>query len=212
MFRKSVFTMQGRFRACITFDPFCEAHFMIQKHSAQSYSYRIALGGIIASLCMLCMFLTGVFPMFYLILPMLASGLIFLMALETSTYWGFLTYISVGLLSVFVTPNKDAALAFLIFFGYYPLLRPKMEHSRLRLLAFLLRLALFNAAVLGFFWISVYVLGMKALLDSLGDYGKYGGWILLGIANLMFLSYDYIMGAFPTVYRQHLKPRIFPRH
>ena len=53
---------------------------------------------------------------------------------------------------------------------------------------------------------------MKALLDSLGDYGKYGGWILLGIANLMFLSYDYIMGAFPTVYRQHLKPRIFPRH
>lgn len=185
---------------------------MIQKHSAQSYSYRIALGGIIASLCMLCMFLTGVFPMFYLILPMLASGLIFLMALETSTYWGFLTYISVGLLSVFVTPNKDAALAFLIFFGYYPLLRPKMEHSRLRLLVFLLRLALFNAAVLGFFWISVYVLGMKALLDSLGDYGKYGGWILLGIANLMFLSYDYIMGAFPTVYRQHLKPRIFPRH
>ena len=111
-----------------------------------------------------------------------------------------------------MTPNKDAALAFLIFFGYYPLLRPKMEHSRLRLLAFLLRLALFNAAVLGFFWISVYVLGMKALLDSLGDYGKYGGWILLGIANLMFLSYDYIMGAFPTVYRQHLKPRIFPRH
>ena len=78
---------------------------MIQKHSAQSYSYRIALGGIIASLCMLCMFLTGVFPMFYLILPMLASGLIFLMALETSTYWGFLTYISVGLLSVFVTDS-----------------------------------------------------------------------------------------------------------
>ena len=62
-----------------------------------------------------------------------------------------------------------------------------------------LRLAFFNAAVLGFFWISVYVLGMKALLDSLGDYGKFGGWILLGIANLMFLSYDYIMGAFPTV-------------
>ena len=38
---------------------------MIQKHSAQSYSYRIALGGIIASLCMLCMFLTGVFPVSY---------------------------------------------------------------------------------------------------------------------------------------------------
>ena len=83
----------------------------------QSVSYRIALGGIIASLCMLSMFLTGVFPMFYLLLPMASSVLIFIMAIETSTYWGFLTYLSVGILSIFVTPNKDAALAFLLFFG-----------------------------------------------------------------------------------------------
>lgn len=184
---------------------------MEKKRSTQSFSYRIALGGIIASLCMLCMFLTGVIPMFYLLLPMAASGLIYTMALETSTYWGFLTYVAVGVLSIFITPNKDAALVFLLFFGYYPLLRPKMDKSRLRFFSFLLRLALFNAAVLVFFWGSVYLLGADELLESLGDYGKYGGWILLGIANLMFLSYDYIMGAFPTIYRRHLKTRIFPK-
>ncbi|MFR4476720.1 MAG: hypothetical protein ACLT3Y_05570 [Ruminococcus callidus] len=90
------------------------------KESAQSLSYHIALGGIIAALCIACMFLTGVFPMFYLILPMLASAFIYIMVLETSGYWGFLTYLSVGLLSIFVTPNKDASLAFLFFFGYFP--------------------------------------------------------------------------------------------
>lgn len=97
------------------------------KESAQSLSYHIALGGIIAALCIACMFLTGVFPMFYLILPMLASAFIYIMVLETSGYWGFLTYLSVGLLSIFVTPNKDASLAFLFFFGYFPLLRHLME-------------------------------------------------------------------------------------
>ena len=86
------------------------------KESSQSLSYHIALGGIIAALCIACMFLTGVFPMFYLILPMLASAFIYIMTLETGGYWGFLTYLSVGLLSVFVTPNKDASLAFLFFF------------------------------------------------------------------------------------------------
>ncbi len=96
----------------------------------QSYSYRIALGGILASLCLLCMFLTGVFPMFYLLLPMGSSALISIMAMETSPYWGFLTYLAVGLLSFFITPNKDAALVFLIFFGYYPLLRPKLKKIR----------------------------------------------------------------------------------
>lgn len=185
---------------------------MRQKESVQSLSYRIALGGIIASLCLVCMFLTGVFPMFYLILPMAASALIYIMALETSTYWGLLTYISVGLLSLFITPNKDAALVFLLFFGYYPLLRPKIKHTRWNFVAFLLRLALFNGAVFAFFWVSVYVLGMKELLESLGDYGKYGGWILLGTANVMFWCYDFCMGCFPLLYKKYLKSRIAPKH
>ncbi len=185
---------------------------MEKNHSTQSFSYRIALGGIIASLCILCMFLTGVIPMFYLLLPMAASGLIYIMALETSPYWGFLTYVSVGLLSLIITPNKDAALVFLLFFGYYPLLRPKIDQKLMKLVAFLLRLGIFNAAVMVFFWGSVYLLGADELLESLGDYGKYGGYILLGVANLMFLSYDYIIGTFPAIYRRHLKTRIFPRH
>ena len=165
------------------------------KESSQSLSYHIALGGIIAALCIACMFLTGVFPMFYLILPMLASAFIYIMTLETGGYWGFLTYLSVGLLSVFVTPNKDASLAFLFFFGYFPLLRNGMERFRWKFLGFLLRLAVFNAAVLTFFWVSVYVLGMKELL---------------GIANIMFFCYDFSMGSFPALYRRYLKPRISP--
>ncbi len=183
---------------------------MKSKESTQSVSYRTALGGIIAALCLVCMFLTGVFPMFYLILPMAASALIYIMVIETGVYWGILTYISVGLLSIFITPNKDASLAFLLFFGYYPLLRPKMDRLRWKALTLLIRFLLFNAGVMAFFGISVYILGMKELLESLGDYGKYGGWILLGIANMMFLCYDFTMGNFPALYRQHLKPRISP--
>ncbi len=184
---------------------------MEKKNSTGSYSYRIALGGIIASLCMMSMFLTGVIPMFYLLLPMICSGLIAIMAIETSPYWGFLTYVSVGLLSIFVTPNKDAALVFILFFGYYPLLRPILERLHMPPLAFLIRLAVFNAAVLVFFYGSIYLLGADELLESLGRYGKYGGWIMLGIANVMFLSYDYLISIFPSAYRKVLKPRIFPK-
>ncbi len=57
----------------------------------------------------------------------------------------------------------------------------------------------------------MYVLGMKELLESLGDYGKYGAWIMLGIANLMFLCYDYTICTFRILYQRHLKPRIFPK-
>lgn len=185
---------------------------MGKKHAAQSYSYRIALGGIIAALCMLGMFLSGVIPMLYLLLPMMCSGLICIMAMETSPAWGILTYVSVGLLSIFITPNKDAALVFILFFGYYPLLRPVLRERFPGPLAFLLCLGVFNAAVFAFFYGAIYILGAEELWESLGRFGRYGGYILLGIANVMFWSYDYLMGIFPEAYQKGLKPRIFPRH
>lgn len=179
-------------------------------NSFHTDSYRIALGGIIAALCVVCMFLTGVFPMFYLILPMLASALIYVMVIETGIGWGWMTYLSVGFLSFFITPNKDATLVFMLFFGYYPLLRARTNRTHWKVLTWILRLLIFNAAVLAFVGISIYLLGMEELLESMGDYGKYGGLILWGMANVMFLCYDFSMGNFPMLYRQYLKPRISP--
>ena len=90
----------------------------------QPLPYRIALGGTLASFCLLFLFITGVLPMFYLIMPMLCSLLILIMAETTSPYWAFIMYLAVGVLSLFITPNKDASLIFILFFGHYPLLRP----------------------------------------------------------------------------------------
>lgn len=178
-----------------------------QKHNVQTVSYRIALGGIITALCLICMFLTGVVPMFYLILPMIASVLIYIMAMETTVSWGGMTFVSVGLLSLFITPNKDAGIVFMLFFGYYPLLR--MLTTRVPgWLSFLLRLGIFNGAVLIFYYFLVFAMGAEELVESIGDYGKYGAEILLAICNIMFVSYDYIMGVFPEVYRKKLKPRL----
>ena len=58
----------------------------------RSISYRVALGGIIASLCLLAMFLTGVIPIFYILLPMIAGLLLSIMVTETGTRWALLTY------------------------------------------------------------------------------------------------------------------------
>ncbi|MFR7471616.1 MAG: hypothetical protein ACLUT1_01780 [Ruminococcus sp.] len=65
----------------------------------RSISYRVALGGIIASLCLLAMFLTGVIPIFYILLPMIAGLLLSIMVTETVTL-ASLTHLSVGVLSL----------------------------------------------------------------------------------------------------------------
>lgn len=174
----------------------------------RSLSYRIALGGTLASMCLACQFITGVFPVFYIIMPMLCGILVTVMALETSTWWGFLMYLAVGTLSLFVTPNKDAALIFIVFFGHYPLIRPYIRRIRFKPIGYLLRLILFNICMIAFFFITVYLFGMDDLLEEMGEFGKYGGLVLLGTANMMFVSYDYLMDISMELYRQKLHPKI----
>ena len=73
-------------------------------------SYKVALGGVISSLCLLAMFMAGVAPFLYLTLPMIAGALISIIVVEVNSSWALLTYIAVSLLSVFVTYDKESAL------------------------------------------------------------------------------------------------------
>ena len=73
----------------------------------QPLPYRIALGGTLASFCLLFLFITGVLPMFYLIMPMLCSLLILIMAETTSPYWAFIMYLAVPLASPLSQPDSS---------------------------------------------------------------------------------------------------------
>ena len=174
----------------------------------RSLSYRIALGGTLASMCLLCQFITGVFPVFYIVMPMICGVLVTVMAEETGRKWAFLMYLAVGTLSLFITPNKDAALIFIMFFGHYPLVRPVLSGMKVKPLGFALKVLFFNMCIILYFFLTVYILGMEELIEEMGELGKYGAVILLGTANTMFLSYDYLMDIATDLYRKKLHPKI----
>lgn len=178
----------------------------------RSLSYKIALGGTLASMCLMCQFITGVFPVFYIIMPMICSLLVTVMATETNTRWALLMFLAVSILSLFITPNKDAALIFIMFFGHYPLIRPAFLKLKPRILSFALKLIFFNICIICYFIITVFVLGAKELIDEMGEFGKYGGVILLGTANMMFISYDYLMDIAEDIYVKKFRSKIANRH
>ena len=162
----------------------------------QPLPYRIALGGTLASFCLLFLFITGVLPMFYLIMPMLCSLLILIMAETTSPYWAF------------ITPNKDASLIFILFFGHYPLLRPYLSRIRPGILRILIKLLIFNLCIGCYFGLVIFLFGMAEFLDNLGEFGKYGAYILAGCLNVMFLSYDFSLVTGMEFYRVKVLPKL----
>ncbi|MBP0972296.1 MAG: hypothetical protein J5851_00150 [Oscillospiraceae bacterium] len=174
-------------------------------------SYRVALGGIVSAFCLMGMFLTGVFPLLYLVLPMLAGLLLLIVVEEVGTEWAWLTYFAVGLLSLFVTFDKEAALIFIMFFGCYPILKLYINRIPTKWLRLIVKLLFFNLCMVAYFNLTVYVFGLTELMEAFEDWGKYGGAILLAILNPFFLMYDLSLTNMMVLYRKWLKPRILGR-
>ena len=170
-------------------------------------SYRVALGGIVAALCLVTMFLAGVLPALYLVLPMIAGVLLMIIAEEVSRSWAFLTYIAVSLLSLFITFDKEAALIFIMLFGHYPILRLYISKLRPKLLRGIIKLVIFNICVISYFYVTVYIFGLDQLVDEIGEYGKYGAYIMLGMADAVLIMYDISLDGANSIYKTRLAPK-----
>lgn len=170
-------------------------------------SYRVALGGIVSALCLVTMFLAGVIPALYLLLPGIAGILLMIISVEVNTGWAFLTYIAVGLLAMFVTFDKEAALIFIMFFGHYPILRFYIQKIPLGFIRFIIKLIVFNICIIAYFYITVYIFGLQDMLEEFDEIGKYGAYIMLCVSNIVFIIYDFDLEFLHKVYLKRILPK-----
>ena len=174
----------------------------------QNISYKIALGGILSSLCLLCMFLTGVFPVLYITLPMIAGVLMMIMSVEITPSWAYLTFFATGILSVFVTFDKEAALLYIMLFGHYPVTRQFIEKIRLPFVRLAVKLIIFNTCVLSEFYLAVSFLGITEFYEQLTEKGKPAAAGIIILVNFICLIYDRSLDSMLIIYNQKIKPKL----
>lgn len=174
-------------------------------------STQIALGGMFSALSVTMMFMTGLIPFATYAIPMLAGAMLIPVLVELGTGSALMVYASVSFLSLFVVVDKEAAMMFIVFFGYYPIVKHKLEQIPLRTLEYLIKLVLFNGAVIAGFSFLIYVLGMEEMLAEMSDLGKYAAIVMLGIGNVVFLIYDFALTRYYTLYVNWFKPHFLRR-
>lgn len=174
-------------------------------------STQIAIGGVFSALCLLLMFLTGLVPFATYALPAIAGAMLVAVVVENGRKTAVLVYISVSLLSLLIVPDREAALMFLAFFGYYPIIKQPIERVGSRLVQLLLKLLLFNAAIVGSFWVVIHVFGIAEMMSDLGGFGQYSALVLLLVGNVVFVMYDYILSRYTEIYIHWFKPRFLRR-
>ena len=112
----------------------------------------------------------------------------------------WLVYAVTGVLSFVLLPNKTPAAMYVVFLGYYPIIKEKIERLK-NPIAWLCKELVFNASL------AVLLLAFKFLIMPTVNYAW---WIYLGIvalAEVVFVLYDIALTRLITFYIVNLRHR-----
>ena len=161
-------------------------------------SYKVSLGGVIGALSLCLMLLTSVIPFTTYAFPAFAGMLLVCVVIELGYSWAFLVYAVVSALSILMLTDKEAALYYVVFLGFYPVIKAVIERFKSRLLQFILKYAVFNVCMIIAFYLSVFVFMIPK--ESFNLFGVYLPWVFLIIGNFAFIVYDICITRVVTVY------------
>ncbi len=172
---------------------------------------KTAVGGITASLSLVFLFLLSVFPSATLAAPAVASILTVFAVLELSKKWAFGVYSAVSILSLLIIPSKEAAILYVAFFGYYPILKAFLESKiQKKWLDIIIKTVFFVIVMIISYAVMMRFFGIE--FDEVEEYGMKAVPILAGIGAVAFIGYDYCLTLFVSEYLrrwQKLFKRLF---
>ena len=170
-------------------------------------SAKAALGGIVSALAVVVMLVTYLSPLLVYTAPPFAGILLILIVNELGYQWAVGTYVSISLLSVFFIADKEAAVFFTMFFGYYPILKLWMDRRfGSKALRAVCKLLLFNLSVAASVAVCVFVFHIP--YDDFSE----SGYLMLGVfwamLNCLLAVYDFLIGALQNLYLRRFRKRI----
>lgn len=139
-----------------------------------------------SALSVVLLFFGSVVWVFSYIVPILSGLINYIVKRAFGNKGALMSYIAVSILSIILLPDKECALMYALFFGYYPLIKYSIEKLKPSALRIILKLITFNISLAIIELLCVYVFNI-----SFDDFlGRWGIVILLFSFNVMFLLYD----------------------
>ena len=160
-------------------------------------SKRIALCGMLSALSLVIM-LIAYFPYLTYTLPALAGVMFAIVMVEIGAKWAWGSFVTTAILSLLLC-EKEAAVIFVAFFGYYPIIKANIERISLKIVEYLIKFVVFNVAVVVAYLVIIYVFSIP--IENMGQFGQYTLLILLAMGNVVFIIYDF---ALSTAYHEYM--------
>lgn len=153
--------------------------------SGTGHGHNTASGGVFAALAVALLYLACVIPSGRIGVVALAGLMPVGALLAAGKAAGYLCWAASGLLGLILLPDKVLALTYLLFLGFYPLIKSKIESKRNVPFEIVVKLLYFNVML------TVFSLLFGEMFFSLfSTWMTEGSWLLYLAGNAVFVLYD----------------------
>ena len=144
----------------------------------------ITLSALLSALTVVSLYIASVWPTGQFGLVAFASLFVAAAVIEMRVASGFSVFLVSSALGMLILPNKAAPLLFILFFGYYPIIKSLIESIGNLIIQWILKLVVFNAS-LTIIWFFI-----RWLVPDFGEFTPGVMIIYLG-GSLVFALFDY---------------------
>lgn len=149
----------------------------------------MALSGVLAALAVVVMCLGGLIPVATYVCPVLCCVLCCVVFFTCGRKLAWVWYAAVSILSLLLGPDKEAAGVYLVL-GYYPMLKPILERSRL---SWLWKFLLFQGAIAALYMGLIHLLGIEQVVGKWDVFALLSVIVMLIMGNVVFFFLDRVL-------------------
>lgn len=179
------------------------------------HTKKIATASIFTALCVLFLFIGSIFQTLDLSAAALGSLIILFCMIELDNKMAIGVYLSSSVISLLIVPYKNAVVYFILFFGFYPILKSKLNQIRPFWLSYLARFLCLNTFLGIIFCLFMLLLkqfiNVSEFLNSDGTINSISALIIFVLANITFFVYDIALERVANTYIVKIRPLIFKR-
>ncbi|MBR5157038.1 MAG: hypothetical protein IKW59_04635 [Clostridia bacterium] len=168
---------------------------------------KMAFSSILMALAIVCLFGASIVPTARISMLALTSVFGAITVAEYGPKYGLIHYLGVSILSLLLIPKKLLVIIYIVFLGYYPIVKMFIERLDRRAAEWLIKIIVFNLfLVIGYIvFKALFLPSMESAVVMLVL--KYLPWVILA-SEAVFVIYDYVLSYIITYYYKILQIKI----
>lgn len=169
---------------------------------------RLAFSSIMTALTMVFLFGSVFLPTGKIALLVMTSLCVLITHAECGTRYSVMQYLASATLGTLFIPFKLQWVVFIVFIGYYPIIKSYIEQIRIMWLEWVVKFLFFNSILIVVYFV------MKYFMLSYINFGPIFNYVLshlvaaICIAEVLFILYDYMLSCLVSYYINTVSKKI----